>query len=146
MHTSFQNTNAAQTPIRIIGIPVIRINITLENVTIANVNRSAGINPIQILIPDNYGLVLKNITFNNVKTNIILLRLEGAVEKYIENLNVINCTLLDTQAVAIQGSGKVTLKNLTFEQITVSDAFSGDILQLVRYYFQTCTTFLTLHK
>ena len=132
-YTSTQALSTAETSLRVAGVATTRVNMTITNFTIENAYGSGSLNPIQILIPDNYGLVLKNITLKDIRSNIVVFRVEGGLEKYIENVNIVNCTFLDTQPVLLKGSGKVTLINLIFQQITMSGAFSGDIVELVRY-------------
>ena len=121
----------APTQFYILGDALTLCNITFSNVTMENTYGSGSTNPFLIQIPNNYGLTLKDITFTNVQTQLDMIRIEGGEENYLENVRFINCSVYGVPTVVILESNIVIISGISFQYHTISDAFSGNVFEIV---------------
>ena len=122
----------AQTTIRMNGIANNPVDITFSNFTIENAYSSGSLNAIQLILPDNYSLTMKDVTFRNFESDVVVILVTGMSQKYLENIKFINCTMIDTQILNIADSDSLTVANISFENMTMPDSLSTDLVEFVR--------------
>ena len=133
----FDTTTIDVTPsyVKLDGGTYINMNVTLTNWTLEKLYGSGTTNNLRIRPGAGNNLLLKDITFKSIESNVPVLLTAPMNELIIENLVFINCTIINTQAVFLTTSNLLNITNAIFSNITLTGHFEGYFIELVGLVF-----------